>query len=106
MNSDVSSKSLKLSEAKPMNSDVSPKSLKIGRHRQKMPQYVPSGRKKRFNWDALAFLLPKGILFCGFVIVPFVYTFVLMFQVGTILRGFHFVGLANLQTVFTDALFF
>ena len=52
MNSDVSSKSLKLSEAKPMNSDVSPKSLKIGRHRQKMPQYVPSGRKKHVTVNA------------------------------------------------------
>jgi ABC-type sugar transport system permease subunit len=106
MNSDVSSKSLKLSEAKPMKGDARPKSLKIGRHGQKMPQYVPSRRKKRFNWDALVFLLPKGILFCGFVVVPFVYTFVLMFQVGTILRGFHFVGLENFQTVLTDALFF
>lgn len=106
MASDANLKSFMSSEAISKISDASQESLKPGRYQQKTLQYAPSRRKKRLNWNVLAFLLPKGILFCGFVVVPFVYTFVLMFQAGTILRGFHFVGLENFQTLFDDDLFF
>ena len=56
--------------------------------------------------DATVFLTPKVILFGAFVLVPFVYTFVLMFQRGTVLRGFRFVGLANFRSIVHDRLFF
>jgi ABC-type sugar transport system permease subunit len=56
--------------------------------------------------DASIFLAPKAILFAAFVLVPFVYTFILMFQMGTVLRGFHYVGLWNFRTIIHDPLFF
>ncbi|HET8524837.1 MAG TPA: sugar ABC transporter permease [Thermomicrobiales bacterium] len=56
--------------------------------------------------EAGIFLAPKAILFAVFVLIPFVYTFVLMFQMGTILRGFHYVGLENFRSVIHDRLFF
>jgi ABC-type sugar transport system permease subunit len=51
------------------------------------------------------FLLPKTLLFAAFVIVPFVYTFVLVFQRGTLLRGFTFAGLDNISSLISDQLF-
>ena len=68
-------------------------------------QQMPSRKKARFHGSAWVFLLPKGVLFCAFIVIPSLYTFVLMFQRGTILRGFHFVGLTNFQTLFADGLF-
>lgn len=56
--------------------------------------------------DAALFLTPKTILFVAFVLIPFVYTFVLMFQAGTVLQGFRFIGLANFETIVRDRLFF
>lgn len=69
-----------------------------------------AGRNRlRERWivhrDAGIFLLPKIVLFGGFVLVPFVYTFVLMFQRGSILGGFEFTGLDNIRTIFSDSLF-
>lgn len=55
--------------------------------------------------DASVFLVPKLLLFAAFTVVPFGYTFVLMFQRGSILAGFEFVGTENLEAVFTDWLF-
>jgi ABC-type sugar transport system permease subunit len=54
---------------------------------------------------AALFLGPKAALFLAFVIVPFAYTFVLMFQRGTLMRGFTFVGLDNLASMPQDGLF-
>lgn len=51
------------------------------------------------------FLLPKALLFVGFVVVPFAYTFVLMFQRGTLLRGFTFAGVDNIVSLLQDSLF-
>ena len=56
--------------------------------------------------DAALFLTPKAILFVAFVLIPFVYTFVLMFQAGTVLQGFRFIGLANFESIVRDRLFF
>jgi ABC-type sugar transport system permease subunit len=56
--------------------------------------------------DAALFLGPKALLFGAFVLIPFVYTFVLMFQIGTVLQGFRFVGLDNFRTIMEDRLFF
>ncbi len=54
---------------------------------------------------AAAFLAPKTLLFLAFVLVPFVYTFVLAFSRGTLLRGFSFAGLDNLRSLAHDDLF-
>jgi ABC-type sugar transport system permease subunit len=65
-------------------------------------------RRHRSNRSPLAaslFLLPKTLLFTAFVLVPFVYTFVLVFQRGTLLRGFTFVGLDNIVALAGDSLF-
>ncbi|WP_163567455.1 carbohydrate ABC transporter permease [Fodinicola feengrottensis] len=40
-----------------------------------------------------------------FILVPFVYTFVLVFQDGSLLGDFRFVGLANFATILSDSLF-
>jgi ABC-type sugar transport system permease subunit len=56
--------------------------------------------------DATIFLWPKTLLFIAFVFVPFVYTFVLTLQIGTVLQGFRFVGLENFRTILQDRLFF
>lgn len=53
----------------------------------------------------LIFLAPKLIFFGLFVAVPFVYTFILVFQRGDVLMGFHWVGLDNLIAVASDTLF-
>jgi ABC-type sugar transport system permease subunit len=50
-------------------------------------------------------LLPKTLLFLAFVLVPFAYTFVLVFQRGTLLRGFTFVGFDNVVSLASDSLF-
>lgn len=55
--------------------------------------------------DPFFFLVPKTVLFAAFVLVPLAYTFVLMFQMGTMLQGFRFVGLENLRTIGQDPLF-
>lgn len=55
--------------------------------------------------DVGIFLLPKAVLFVLFVLVPFVYTFVLMFQDGSLLGTPEFVGFDNILAVFTDGLF-
>lgn len=55
--------------------------------------------------NALLFLGPKGVLFAAFVIIPFGYTFILVFEDGNLLRGFTFVGLQNFGTMVQDALF-
>jgi ABC-type sugar transport system permease subunit len=55
--------------------------------------------------DAALFLLPKALVFGVFILVPFVYTFVLVFQNGSLLGDFEFVGLNNFTTIFSDSLF-
>jgi ABC-type sugar transport system permease subunit len=45
------------------------------------------------------------VFFVAFSLIPFVYTFVLMFDRGNILIGFHFVGLANIRAMPHDQLF-
>ncbi len=55
--------------------------------------------------NALLFLGPKGLLFAAFVIIPFGYTFILIFEDGNLLRGFTFVGLQNFGTLMQDSLF-
>jgi ABC-type sugar transport system permease subunit len=55
--------------------------------------------------SAALFLGPKALLFAAFVLVPFAYTFVLVFQRGTLMRGFTFAGLDNLAAMLTDSLF-
>jgi len=65
-------------------------------------------RRRRSNRSPIAaslFLLPKTLLFTAFVLVPFVYTFVLVFQRGTLLRGFTFVGADNIVALAGDSLF-
>ncbi|MGW5365179.1 carbohydrate ABC transporter permease [Actinopolymorpha pittospori] len=63
------------------------------------------GARRQSNGAAAAFLAPKVLLFLAFVAVPFVYTFVLAFQRGTLLRGFTFVGLDNIRSLLGDDLF-
>jgi ABC-type sugar transport system permease subunit len=63
------------------------------------------GLRRQSNGAAAAFLAPKVLLFLAFVAVPFVYTFVLAFQRGTLLRGFTFVGLDNIRSLLGDDLF-
>ncbi|ADB33537.1 binding-protein-dependent transport systems inner membrane component [Kribbella flavida DSM 17836] len=60
---------------------------------------------RRAPGTAALFLGPKALLFVAFVLVPFAYTFVLMFQRGTLMRGFTFVGLDNLTSMLQDSLF-
>jgi ABC-type sugar transport system permease subunit len=62
-------------------------------------------RSGRTPGAAALFLLPKTLLFVAFVLVPFAYTFVLVFQRGTLLRGFRFVGLDNIVSLAGDSLF-
>lgn len=62
------------------------------------------GRRRRIEPAALL-LLPKLVAFAAFTALPFVLTFVLVLMQGTILRGFHWVGLRNLSTLVDDALF-
>ena len=68
-----------------------------------------AGRRRRRNGRspgaAAVFLLPKTLVFAAFVIIPFVYTFVLVFQRGTLLQGFTFSGLDNITSLFGDRLF-
>lgn len=67
-----------------------------------------SARRRRTGRSpgaATVFLLPKTVIFAAFVIVPFAYTFVLMFERGTLLRGFTFAGLDNITSLLTDDLF-
>jgi ABC-type sugar transport system permease subunit len=68
----------------------------------------PSGfkRAKEPVLEPTIFLGPKVILFAAFVLVPFLYTFILMFQAGTLIGGFRFVGLENFRTISEDPLFF
>lgn len=63
------------------------------------------GPRRQSTSAAAAFLAPKVLLFLAFVAVPFVYTFVLAFQRGTLLRGFTFVGLDNVRSLLGDDLF-
>jgi ABC-type sugar transport system permease subunit len=56
--------------------------------------------------ESLIFLAPKLTVFAAFVLIPFVYTFILMFQAGTLIGGFRFVGLENFETIWQDPLFF
>ncbi|GAA5001137.1 sugar ABC transporter permease [Actinopolymorpha pittospori] len=63
------------------------------------------GPRRQSNGAAAAFLAPKVLLFLAFVAVPFVYTFLLAFQRGTLLRGFTFVGLDNVRSLLGDDLF-
>lgn len=70
------------------------------------PRLARLSRAGRRLLDAALFLGPKLVLFSAFVLVPFVYTFVLMFQMGTVLQGFRFVGLDNFRTILEDRLFF
>jgi ABC-type sugar transport system permease subunit len=65
----------------------------------------PRRRTGRSPLAAAIFLAPKTVLFLAFVIIPFAYTFVLMFQRGTLLRGFTFAGLDNITSLFSDQLF-
>jgi ABC-type sugar transport system permease subunit len=88
-----------------MSSNMSLKAIQAREYEQTTVRQASPRKKSRFRWPAYVFLLPKGLLFCAFIVIPFLYTFVLMFQRGTILRGFHFVGLANFQTLFVDGLF-
>jgi ABC-type sugar transport system permease subunit len=67
-------------------------------------------RRRPVGWlstyrDAALFLLPKALLFGVFILVPFVYTFVLVFQNGSLLGEFEWVGLQNFATILTDTLF-
>jgi ABC-type sugar transport system permease subunit len=62
-------------------------------------------QQRRTILGAAGFLAPKTLLFAAFVVIPFLYTFTLMFQMGSILGGFHFVGLYNFETLLTDGLF-
>jgi ABC-type sugar transport system permease subunit len=65
-------------------------------------------RRRRRLLDVLvglAFLAPKFVFFGLFVAVPFVYTFILVFQRGDVLMGFHWVGLDNISAVVSDTLF-
>ncbi|WP_163509483.1 carbohydrate ABC transporter permease [Fodinicola acaciae] len=72
---------------------------------------APAVRRRRpVGWlatyrDAALFLLPKALLFAVFILVPFVYTFVLVFQNGSLLGEFEWVGLDNFTTIFSDTLF-
>lgn len=50
-------------------------------------------------------LLPKLAVFAAFVVLPFFWTFVLIFQQGNILQGFHWVGLQNFRELAVDDLF-
>lgn len=74
-----------------------------------MTTAVSGGRRRRRTGRtpvaAALFLLPKTVLFTVFVLVPFVYTFVLVFQRGTLLRGFTFAGLDNIVSLADDSLF-
>jgi ABC-type sugar transport system permease subunit len=63
------------------------------------------GPQRRSPLAAAAFLGPKTLLFLAFVLVPFVYTFVLAFSRGTLLRGFTFVGFDNIVSLAGDYLF-
>lgn len=62
-------------------------------------------RAGRSPGPATVFLLPKMLVFVAFVLIPFVYTFVLVFQRGTLLRGFTFTGLDNITSLISDRLF-
>ncbi|MGO4681446.1 carbohydrate ABC transporter permease [Microbacterium sp. 2MCAF23] len=53
----------------------------------------------------LAFITPKFLVFGVFVVLPFVYTFILMFQSGDVLMGFHFVGFRNIASALVDPAF-
>lgn len=55
--------------------------------------------------DAFPFIAIKAALFIVFVFVPFVYTFYLTFQRGSLLSGLSFVGLNNYRTIISDTLF-
>lgn len=68
---------------------------------------TPARRRRagRQTGSATLFLLPKALLFVGFVIVPFAYTFVLVFLRGTLLRGFTFAGVDNIVSLLQDSLF-
>jgi ABC-type sugar transport system permease subunit len=63
------------------------------------------GRLHHSPATAAAFLAPKTLLFVAFVLVPFVFTLVLAFSRGTLLRGFTFVGLDNVRSLAHDDLF-
>lgn len=51
------------------------------------------------------FITAKGLVFGLFILVPFVYTFVLTFQRGSLLTGMRWGGWSNYRTVVTDTLF-
>ncbi|HEY3559767.1 MAG TPA: sugar ABC transporter permease [Kribbella sp.] len=66
------------------------------------------GRLARGSRDLITaspFLGLKALLFGLFIAVPFVYTFVLTFQRGSLLSGMRWNGLGNYRTVLTDSLF-
>ncbi|GAA1582574.1 sugar ABC transporter permease [Kribbella sancticallisti] len=54
---------------------------------------------------AAPFVVSKAAVFGLFIAVPFVYTFVLTFQRGSILSGLRFNRLDNYRTIFSDTLF-
>jgi ABC-type sugar transport system permease subunit len=51
------------------------------------------------------FILPKLIVWIVFMLVPVIWTVVMTFQGGAILRGLHFVGLENYRRILSDQLF-
>ncbi|HVX46820.1 MAG TPA: sugar ABC transporter permease [Mycobacteriales bacterium] len=55
--------------------------------------------------DALPFIALKGVVFGLFILAPFVYTFYLTFQSGSLLSGLHYAGLENYREIFRDTLF-
>ncbi len=58
------------------------------------------------NKKAIAvFLLPALLIYVGVMVVPTVWSFLLAFQKGNPVLGFHFVGLENIQLLFTDPQF-
>jgi ABC-type sugar transport system permease subunit len=54
---------------------------------------------------AVPFISAKAAVFGLFIAVPFVYTFVLTFQRGSLLSGLRFTGLDNYRTIVADTLF-
>lgn len=58
------------------------------------------------NKKAIAvFLLPALLIYVGVMVVPTVWSFLLAFQTGNPVLGFEFVGLKNVQLLFTDPQF-
>jgi ABC-type sugar transport system permease subunit len=65
----------------------------------------PFSFRLRTGFTPYLFILPKLLVWITFMLIPVVWTVVMTFQTGAILKGLHFVGFQNWSKILADKVF-